>query len=137
MLISYIQLPLKESATNAKNPPIMGKLAVGAILLSISPYSIAGFIYADEWPTVFTDVVISLQFLKSIVVAGHGLSGKQPYSDKVSPAVDSALYTLKLVPMIGIFPIPDKNFPTLNSFAPLRQRMFLQHRTDFTRETGA
>ena len=100
MFFSFAQLPFIESGLKELIPPWMTRIAVPTTLLSLSPYIIGAFTNSDEWDVIMTDVVISLQFLKTCVDASDVLSRNKLYA-KVSPYLDSALCVIGLVPTIG------------------------------------
>ncbi|KAL9042871.1 MAG: hypothetical protein Q9214_003662 [Letrouitia sp. 1 TL-2023] len=100
MFFSFIQLPFIEAGLKSLIPGWMTKIAVPTVLLSLSPFIIGAFTYSEEWDVIMTDVVISLQFLKTCVDASDVLGKNQTYA-KVSPYLDSALCIVGLVPTIG------------------------------------
>ncbi|KAL8660560.1 MAG: hypothetical protein Q9202_006414 [Teloschistes flavicans] len=100
MFFSFAQLPFVESGLKELVPPWMTRIAVPMTLLSLSPYIIGAFADSEEWDVIMTDVVISLQFLKTCVDASDVL-GKNHNYEKVSPYIDSALCVIGLVPTIG------------------------------------
>ncbi|KAL8715211.1 MAG: hypothetical protein Q9220_001169 [cf. Caloplaca sp. 1 TL-2023] len=100
MFLSFGQLPFVESGLKELVPSWMTRLAVPTVLLSLSPYIIGAFSHSDEWDVVMTDVVISLQFLKTCVDASDILGKSKAYG-KVSPYIDAALCVVGLVPTIG------------------------------------
>ncbi|KAL8687448.1 MAG: hypothetical protein Q9218_006383 [Villophora microphyllina] len=63
-MLPFVELGAKEAI-----PEWMIRIAVPTTLLALSPYIIGAFTNSDEWDVVITDIVISLQFMKTYVDA--------------------------------------------------------------------
>ncbi|KAL8776816.1 MAG: hypothetical protein Q9203_002974 [Teloschistes exilis] len=100
MAFSFAQIPFVDAGLKELVPAWMTRIAVPTTLLALSPFIIGAFTDSEEWDVIMTDVVISLQFLKTCVDASDVL-GKNHLYGKVSPYIDAGLCVIGLVPTIG------------------------------------
>ncbi|KAL8632460.1 hypothetical protein Q9189_001835 [Teloschistes chrysophthalmus] len=100
MFFSYAQVPFVDAGLKELIPSWMTRIAVPTTLFGLSPFIIGAFTDFEEWDVIMTDVVSSLQFLKTCVDAFDVL-GKNHVYGIVSPYIDPGLCVIGLVPTIG------------------------------------